>query len=77
MTRALVFTREQLRAPFTLALLLVVPVLFVLAAADATNSPGTSTSSASVNGARSCSRAKVAVRVMRPRTFRRGVRRHG
>ena len=33
MTRALVFTREQLRAPFTLALLVIVPVLFVVAAA--------------------------------------------
>ena len=33
MTRTLVFAREQLRAPFTLALLVVVPILFVLAAA--------------------------------------------
>lgn len=33
MTRTLVFTREQLRAPFTLVLLVGVPVLFVVAAA--------------------------------------------
>jgi hypothetical protein len=33
MTRTIVFTREQLRAPFTLALLIVVPILFVVAAA--------------------------------------------
>ncbi|MEO5723264.1 MAG: hypothetical protein ABIQ39_15305 [Ilumatobacteraceae bacterium] len=33
MTRALTFTREQLRAPFTLALLIAVPVLFVVSAA--------------------------------------------
>jgi hypothetical protein len=35
MTRSLVFAREQLRAPFTLALLVVIPVLFVVAAAGA------------------------------------------
>jgi hypothetical protein len=33
MTRTLVFAREQLRSPFTLALLVVVPALFVVAAA--------------------------------------------
>jgi hypothetical protein len=33
MTRTLFFAREQLRAPFTLALLIIVPVLFVVAAA--------------------------------------------
>jgi hypothetical protein len=32
-TRALTFTREQLRAPFTLVLLIAVPVLFVVSAA--------------------------------------------
>lgn len=35
MTRTLVFAREQLRAPFTLVLLVVIPGLFVLAAAGA------------------------------------------
>jgi len=35
MTRTLVFAREQLRAPFTLALLVVIPVLFVVSAAGA------------------------------------------
>ena len=35
MTRTVVFAREQLRAPFTLALLITVPALFVIAAADA------------------------------------------
>ena len=35
MSRALVFAREPLRAPFTPALLIVVPALFVLAAAGA------------------------------------------
>ena len=35
MTRTVVFAREQLRAPFTLALLIAVPVLFVIAAAGA------------------------------------------
>ena len=35
MTRAAVFAREQLRAPFTLALLVGTPVLFVLSAAGA------------------------------------------
>src|SRR5215212_7568939 len=35
MTRTLVFAREQLRAPFTLALLAVIPVLFVVVAAGA------------------------------------------
>jgi hypothetical protein len=35
MTRTLVFAREQLRAPFTLALLVATPVLFVAAAAGA------------------------------------------
>jgi hypothetical protein len=35
MTRTVVFAREQLRAPFTLALIVTVPVLFVLAAAGA------------------------------------------
>src|SRR4051812_45314240 len=34
MTRTVVFAREQLRAPFTLALIVTVPVLFVLAAAS-------------------------------------------
>jgi hypothetical protein len=34
-TRTAVFAREQLRAPFTLALLVVVPALFVIAAAGA------------------------------------------
>jgi hypothetical protein len=34
-TRTLVFAREQLRAPFTLALIITVPVLFVIAAAGA------------------------------------------
>jgi len=33
MTRTLAFTREQLRAPFTLVLLIAVPLLFVLSAA--------------------------------------------
>lgn len=33
MTRTIVFTREQLRAPFTLALLIIVPIVFVVAAA--------------------------------------------
>lgn len=33
MTRAVVFAHEQLRAPFTLALLVAIPVLFVIAAA--------------------------------------------
>lgn len=35
MTRTLAFTREQLRAPFTLVLLIVVPVIFVVSAAGA------------------------------------------
>ncbi len=35
MSRTLAFTREQLRAPFTLALLIVIPALFVVAAAGA------------------------------------------
>lgn len=35
MSRTVVFAREQLRAPFTLALLVVVPALFVIAAAGA------------------------------------------
>jgi len=35
MTRTLVFAREQLRAPFTLVLLVVIPALFVIAAAGA------------------------------------------
>jgi hypothetical protein len=35
MTRTAVFAREQLRAPFTLALLVVVPSLFVVSAAGA------------------------------------------
>jgi hypothetical protein len=35
MTRAVVFAREQLRAPFTLALLVAVPALFVVSAAGA------------------------------------------
>lgn len=35
MTRTLVFAREQLRAPFTLALLVLIPVLFVVSAAGA------------------------------------------
>ena len=35
MTRTIVFAREQLRAPFTLALLVVIPVLFVVSAAGA------------------------------------------
>ena len=35
MTRTAVFAREQLRAPFTLVLLVAVPLLFVLAAAGA------------------------------------------
>jgi hypothetical protein len=35
MTRTLVFAREQLRAPFTLALLVVIPGLFVVSAAGA------------------------------------------
>ena len=35
MTRTLFFAREQLRAPFTLALLVVIPALFVVAAAGA------------------------------------------
>jgi len=35
MTRTLVFTREQLRAPFTLVLLVAIPALFVIAAAGA------------------------------------------
>lgn len=35
MTRTVVFAREQLRAPLTLALLITVPALFVVAAADA------------------------------------------
>jgi hypothetical protein len=34
-SRALVFTREQLRAPFTLTLLVVIPALFVVSAAGA------------------------------------------
>ena len=33
MTRAAVFAREQLRAPFTLALLVGIPVLFVISSA--------------------------------------------
>jgi hypothetical protein len=33
MTRTVVFAREQLRAPFTLALLVAVPALFVISAA--------------------------------------------
>jgi hypothetical protein len=33
MTRTVVFAREQLRAPFTLALLVVIPALFVVSAA--------------------------------------------
>lgn len=33
MTRTVVFAREQLRAPFTLALLVAIPVLFVISAA--------------------------------------------
>jgi hypothetical protein len=33
MTRAVVFAREQLRAPFTLALLVAIPALFVVSAA--------------------------------------------
>ena len=33
MTRTVVFAREQLRAPFTLALLVAVPALFVVSAA--------------------------------------------
>ena len=33
MTRTLVFAREHLRAPFTLSLLIVIPVLFVVSAA--------------------------------------------
>lgn len=33
MTRTLVFAREQLRAPFTLALLVAIPALFVISAA--------------------------------------------
>jgi hypothetical protein len=35
MTRTLLFAREQLRAPFTLALLVAIPVLFVVSAAGA------------------------------------------
>jgi hypothetical protein len=35
MTRTVIFAREQVRAPFTLVLLVVVPVLFVVAAAGA------------------------------------------
>src|SRR5215217_143092 len=35
MTRTVVFAREQLRAPFTLGLLVAIPVLFVVAAAGA------------------------------------------
>ena len=35
MTRTLVFAREQLRAPFTLMLLVAIPALFVIAAAGA------------------------------------------
>ena len=35
MNRVLAFTREQLRAPFTLVLLIAVPVLFVVSAAGA------------------------------------------
>lgn len=35
MTRTAVFAREQLRAPFTLALLIAIPALFVVAAAGA------------------------------------------
>lgn len=35
MTRTAVFAREQLRAPFTLALLVVIPALFVVSAAGA------------------------------------------
>jgi hypothetical protein len=35
MTRTLVFAREQLRAPFTLALMVAIPVLFVVSAAGA------------------------------------------
>jgi hypothetical protein len=35
MTRTAVFAREQLRAPFTLALLVVIPALFVVSAASA------------------------------------------
>ncbi len=37
MTRTAVFAREQLRAPFTLALLVVIPALFVVSAAGALN----------------------------------------
>ena len=33
MTRTVVFAREQLRAPFTLALLVAIPALFVISAA--------------------------------------------
>src|SRR5215208_8471745 len=35
MTRTVVFAREQLRAPFTLGLLVVIPLLFVVSAASA------------------------------------------
>lgn len=35
MTRTVVFAREQLRAPFTLVLLVVIPLLFVVAASGA------------------------------------------
>lgn len=35
MSRTLLFSREQLRTPFTLALIVVIPVLFVFAAAGA------------------------------------------
>ena len=35
MSRTFVFSREQLRAPMTLVLLVTIPVLFVIAAADA------------------------------------------
>lgn len=37
MSRTVSFTREQLRAPFTLVLLVAVPVLFVVSAAGALN----------------------------------------
>jgi hypothetical protein len=37
MSRTVAFTREQLRAPFTLVLLVAVPILFVVSAADSLN----------------------------------------
>ena len=37
MTRTVAFTREQLRAPFTLVLLVAVPILFVVSSADSLN----------------------------------------